>query len=154
MKPKWNLFGTTHHPERHKNLLSPLFKWCPYTEVGSARRRWPNALTPQNSAIVRIQFLQQAYFGLRFGLRWIPPTSATSLYPGIVCKPEPRLGFWEVSISRNIPRMARLTVSHIQGGGDCLCILLIRGVGLYIITPSSLKKRDNSVGSVGSVGKS
>ena len=40
---------------------------------------------------------------------------------------------------------------------DYLCILLIRGVALYIITPSSLKKKDNSVvsvGSVGSVGKS
>ena len=38
--------------------------------------------------------------------------------------------------------------------GDCLCILLIRGICHYIITPSSLKKRENSVGSVGSVGKS
>ena len=38
--------------------------------------------------------------------------------------------------------------------GDCLCILLIRGVGCYIITSSSLKKRENSVGSVVSVGKS
>ena len=39
--------------------------------------------------------------------------------------------------------------------GVCrLCIQLIRGFALYIITPSSLKKRDNSVGSVGSVGKS
>ena len=38
--------------------------------------------------------------------------------------------------------------------GDCLCILLIRGVCYYIITPYSLKKRENSVGSVGSVGKS
>ena len=37
---------------------------------------------------------------------------------------------------------------------DYLCILLIRGVALYIITPSSLKKKDNSVVSVGSVGKS
>ena len=38
--------------------------------------------------------------------------------------------------------------------GDCLCILLIRGFALYIITPSSLRKRGNSVGSVVSVGKS
>ena len=38
--------------------------------------------------------------------------------------------------------------------GDCLCILLIRGFALYIITPSSLKKRDNSVGSVGKSEKS
>ena len=37
---------------------------------------------------------------------------------------------------------------------DCLCILLIRGSALYIIIPSSLKKRGNSVGSVVSVGKS
>ena len=35
-----------------------------------------------------------------------------------------------------------------------MCILHIRGVALYIITPSSLKKRDKSVVSVGSVGKS
>ena len=43
---------------------------------------------------------------------------------------------------------------------ECLkmCILVIRGLFIYyyplldIITPSSLKKRENSVGSVGSVG--
>ena len=35
-----------------------------------------------------------------------------------------------------------------------LCIQLIRGCALYINTPSSLKKRDNSVGNVGNVGKS
>ena len=38
--------------------------------------------------------------------------------------------------------------------GGCLCIQLIRGFALYIITPSSLKKRDKSVGNVGNVGKS
>ena len=38
--------------------------------------------------------------------------------------------------------------------GGSLCIQLIRGGALYIITPSSLKKRDNSVGNVGNVGKS
>ena len=39
--------------------------------------------------------------------------------------------------------------------GVCrLCIQLIRGFALYIITPSSLKKRDKSVGNVGNVGKS
>jgi hypothetical protein len=39
--------------------------------------------------------------------------------------------------------------------GVCrLCIQLIRGSGLYINTPSSLKKRDKSVGNVGNVGKS
>ena len=38
--------------------------------------------------------------------------------------------------------------------GSGLCIQLIRGVVLYIITPSSLKKRDKSVGNVGNVGKS
>ena len=32
--------------------------------------------------------------------------------------------------------------------GDCLCILLIRGVCYYIITPPSLKKRENSVYSI------
>ena len=37
---------------------------------------------------------------------------------------------------------------------DYLCILLIRGYALYIIIPSSLKKRGNSVGSVVCVGKS
>ena len=35
-----------------------------------------------------------------------------------------------------------------------MCIQLIRGFALYIITPSSLKKRDKSVGNVGNVGKS
>ena len=38
--------------------------------------------------------------------------------------------------------------------GGCLCIQLIRGVVLHIITLSSLKKRDKSVGNVGNVGKS
>ena len=38
--------------------------------------------------------------------------------------------------------------------GDCLFILLIRGGFYYINPPSSLKKREKSVGSVGSVGKS
>ena len=38
--------------------------------------------------------------------------------------------------------------------GDCLYILLIRGVCYYIITPSSLKKSEKSEKSVGSVGKS
>ena len=38
--------------------------------------------------------------------------------------------------------------------GGCLCIQLTRGIVLYIITPSSLKKRDNSVENVGNVGKS
>ena len=38
--------------------------------------------------------------------------------------------------------------------GSGLCIQLIRGFALYIITPSSLKKRDKSVGNVGNVGKS
>ena len=38
--------------------------------------------------------------------------------------------------------------------GDCLCILLIRGGCCYINPPSSLKKRDNSVGSVGKSEKS
>ena len=36
----------------------------------------------------------------------------------------------------------------------CLRILLIRGVCYYIITPSSLKERDSSVGSVGKSEKS
>ena len=35
-----------------------------------------------------------------------------------------------------------------------MCIQLTRGGVLYIITPSSLKKRDKSVGNVGNVGKS
>ena len=38
--------------------------------------------------------------------------------------------------------------------GDYLCILLIRGFALYIIIPSSLKKRDKSVGNVGKSEKS
>jgi len=39
-------------------------------------------------------------------------------------------------------------------GGCRLCIQLTRGFALYIITPSSLKKREKSVGNVGNVGKS
>ena len=38
--------------------------------------------------------------------------------------------------------------------GGCLCIQLTRGDVLDINTPSSLKKKDNSVGNVGNVGKS
>ena len=38
--------------------------------------------------------------------------------------------------------------------GGRLCIQLTRGGILYIITPSSLQKRDKSVGNVGNVAKS
>jgi hypothetical protein len=39
-------------------------------------------------------------------------------------------------------------------GRGCLCIQLIRGAALYIITPSSLKKREKNVGNVGKSEKS
>ena len=42
-----------------------------------------------------------------------------------------------------------LTVLSDQWCGVCLCIQLIRGFALYIISLSSLKKRNNSVGNVG-----
>ena len=58
-----------------------------------------------------------------------------------------------MSISRNIPRIARLTVLHIQGGDNAYAFCLYEGLSIYYY-PSSLKKRENSVGSVGSVGKS
>ena len=67
--------------------------------------------------------------------------------------PDPRLGFWGVNFAECVSKGAVDSFDYTERG-DCLCILLIRGFALYIITPSSLKKRDNSVGSVGSVGKS
>ena len=43
----------------------------PKESYGSASRRWPNSLTPQTKAIGFIEFLQQAYFGLRYGLQFM-----------------------------------------------------------------------------------
>ena len=79
--------------------------------------------------------------------------SATPLYPGIVYKPNLILGFSnrQLGISATTPDLDGF-IWPVDGG--YLCILLIRGLALYIITPSSLKKKDNSVVSVGSVGKS
>ena len=47
-----------------------------------------------------------------------------------------------------------LTVLSDQWMGAACASSLYEGVFLYIITPSSLKKRDKSVGNVGNVGKS
>ena len=78
------------------------------------------------------------------------------VYPGIVYKPDLRLGFGnrQLGISATTPDLDCF-IWPVVGG--CLCIQLTRGFALYINTPSSLKKKDNSVvsvGSVGSVGKS
>ena len=48
----------------------------------------------------------------------------------------------------------RLTVLHIWSGETVCASCLYEGSVFYIIIPSSLKKRGNSVGSVVSVGKS
>ena len=79
--------------------------------------------------------------------------SATPLYPGIVYKPDLRLGFGnrQLGISATTPDLDCF-IWPVVGG--CLCIQLTRGFALYINTPSSLKKKDNSVGNVGNVGKS
>ena len=50
--------------------------------------------------------------------------------------------------------MLQLTVLHIRSGETVCASCLYEGFVTYIITPSSLKKRENSVGSLGSVGKS
>ena len=77
-----------------------------------------------------------------------PPASATPLYPGIVYKPYLRLGFGncQLGISTLIPDLDCFIWPVVASG---LCIRLIRGCVLYINTPSSLKKIDNSVGNVG-----
>jgi len=62
--------------------------------------------------------------------------------------PDPRLGFGSVNFAECVSKGAVDSFAYMERG-DCLCILLIRGVCYYIITPSSLKKRENSVGSVG-----
>ena len=66
--------------------------------------------------------------------------------------PDLRLGFGSVNFAECVSNGAVDRFAYIERG-NCLCILLIRGFCYYIITPSS-KKRENSVGSVVSVGKS
>ena len=65
-----------------------------------------------------------------------PPASATPLYPGIVYKPDLRLGYGnrQLGTSTLIPELDGFIwpVSVC-----CLCIQLIRGGVLYTITPSS-----------------
>ena len=75
------------------------------------------------------------------------------VYRGTVLSHDLRLGFGnrQLGISTLTPDLDCF-IWPVVGG--CLCIQLIRGFALYIITPSSLKKRDNSVGNVGNVGKS
>ena len=79
--------------------------------------------------------------------------SAMRVHRGTVLSHDMRSGFGnlQLGISTMIPDLDCFIWPVV---GVCLCIQLIRGFALYIITPSSLKKRDNSVGSVGSVGKS
>ena len=59
-----------------------------------------------------------------------------------------------MSISQNVSERVQLTVLFIWSGETVCASCLYEGFVRNIITPSSLKKRDNSVGSVGSVGKS
>ena len=58
---------------------------------GSSGRKRLNILTPQNKATASLWFLQQAYFGLRFGLRLGPPASATPHPTDTVHEPDVRL---------------------------------------------------------------
>jgi hypothetical protein len=60
--------------------------------IGSASRHQCLALTLQNKATVSFWFLQQAYNGLRFGLRLLPPACATPPPRDAVYEPDPRLG--------------------------------------------------------------
>ena len=62
-------------------------------------------------------------------------------------------GFKSVNFAECVSKGAVDSSAYLEWG-DCLCILLIRRFCYYIITPSSLKKRENSVGNVVSVGKS
>ena len=56
---------------------------------GSSGRKRPNALTPQNKATASLWFLQQAQFGLRFGLRLgplqVPPPYTRVSYTSLTC---------------------------------------------------------------------
>ena len=72
---------------------------------GSSGRKRPNALTPQNKATASFWFVQQAYFGLRFGLRLGPRASATPPPRDTVHEPDLRLGFGnrQLGISTLIP---------------------------------------------------
>jgi hypothetical protein len=59
---------------------------------GSSGRKRPNALTPQNKATASFRFLQQAYFGLRFGLRKLGG-ERQGLPRVAVYEPDLRLGY-------------------------------------------------------------
>ena len=59
-----------------------------------------------------------------------------------------------MSISQNASQRVQLTVLVIRSGETVCASCLYEGSVFYIIIPSSLKKRGNSVGSVVSVGKS
>ena len=58
-----------------------------------------------------------------------------------------------MSISRNVSERVQLTVLYIWSGETVCVSCLYEGFVIYYY-PSSLKKRENSVGSVGSVCKS
>ena len=79
--------------------------------------------------------------------------SAMRVHRGTVLSHDMRLGFGnlQLGISTMIPDLDCF-ISPVVG--VCLCIQLIRGFALYIIIPSSLKKRDKSVGNVGKSEKS
>jgi len=67
------------------------------------------------------------------------------VYWGTVLSHDLRVGFGnrQLGISTMIPD---LDCFIWPVGRGCLCIQLIRGAALYIITPSSLKKREKNVG--------
>ena len=74
---------------RYYNALA--LKMVPTHELGSACRRCRLALIQQNKATTSFRFLQQAYFGLRFGLR-LPHACATPPPIRSVYRPDLRLG--------------------------------------------------------------
>ena len=64
--------------------------WCPEEDCAACRHQ-RLALTLQNKATVSFWFLQQAYNGLRFGLRLLPPACATPPPRDAVYEPDLRL---------------------------------------------------------------
>ena len=118
---------------------------------------------PQHEMTQRINPTKQGYClikvpatGVFWSTVWSTIRTLASATPPprvTIYVPDPRLGFWRVNFAECVLKGTVYSFAYMERGG-CLFILLIRGVGCYITSSSSLKKRDNSVGSVGSVGKS
>ena len=81
-----------------------------------------NALTSQNKATVSFRFLQQAYFGLRFGLRQLPPACATPPPGDAVYDPDSRFG----PQVRKLAYHVSLAVGVLGQGIDCSFKIILR----------------------------